>query len=231
MNVDVSALTRAFEAEAPTPEQDSVVDTGTEHSREETAQAGETEQQAAASEGDEGDSQAPGSKNSPHVPYDRFKSVVEEKNALKAELAEFRKAQAERAKQDDDDGLDFLDDEPTSKVTELEKRLSRFELAQEQARLEREVNAVVSQYPGLPAAVLYRAVAESPDVDLDVVAQSYNSYVGKIKAEAIAEFQKKAQQAPPPHVKRAGDGKFQAPAAPRTLEEAHAMSAKRLAGL
>ena len=228
MDIDFAAITAAL---SDMDKQD----TGHDDDSREDSQSTDVDAQNASSESEQvGDSQTSGKKESSHVPYDRFKSVVDEKNSLRSEMEALRKQveglTSSRARDEEED-LSFLDDSDSDPAADPEMRFSRADLEQEQVKLQKEVDTVISEYPGVPPEILYLAVAKDPTVDLNVVANGYHLYVSDIENKAIERFkQTSAKEAPPPHTKRAGDGKFQTSSKPRTLEEAHAAMAKLLAG-
>ena len=235
MSFDLSALQQAFaEPDDQTPSETGV--TGQEAQPESRADEGASQEHQQAGQEEphtEAEPSTSASNETPRVPYSRFKSVVDEKNSLKAEIEKLRsqlESKPSSASYEEED-LSFLDtDGPDPVVKDLQERISRFEQAQAQAQLKAEVSAVVAEHPGVPASVLYKAVAEDPSIDLTVVAVQYTEYVESIKQKAIEEYQSKQKVAPPPHVPRAGNGQFTGSKAPKTMADAHAALAKALSG-
>jgi hypothetical protein len=149
------------------------------------------------------------------VPYGRFKRINEQRKELQLEVQRLQsqfealqqqqtqpqyhqpppQAQPQREEDDTDawlrDVLGGADvDEATAdpRYDQLQSRLEQFEVRQAEVELEKEINMISREYPGVPDTVLLNAVIADPEVDLRNVASAYENYVGEIEERAIAQY-------------------------------------------
>lgn len=166
---------------------------------------------------DDGPSQTEGEQeHSHHVPYNRFKKVLDARNSHRGEVEQLKREMAQLRKQmefapetsydDDDDYLGdsdfddlFGDDsdyetsaqpEVGSQMAELLQRVEHFEVYQAEQELTREVAAAKEQYPNVPDDVIYQAVARDPSVSVLSIAEQYSAFVGGVEEAAIARYMK-----------------------------------------
>jgi len=153
------------------------------------------------------------------VPYKRFKSVVDARNdyqreveKLQEQLADYERRLTSTRKSDakeesdwdwlesyeEQDSSDYQED---SAYAELSSRMERFELAQAEAVLEKEISQILNAYPGVPEQVLLQAVINDPDVKLQRVAEAYSSFIASTEESAIARYVKENAPTPAPRVK------------------------------
>ena len=106
---------------------------------------------------------------------------------------------------------------------ELNERLTRFEVQQQKALLEQELNSVLEQHPNVPRELLIQAVVQNPNENLNTVAERYSSYIAEVQEKAIAEHMKTVEVAPkkkkkagPPRPKKTGAAKTEE--APKPLD-------------
>jgi hypothetical protein len=151
-----------------------------------------------------------------HVPYNRFKKVLDARNTHKSEVEKLRQEMAQLRKQmesapeasygDDDDYLgdsdlddllgDYSDHEAPAQpevgpqMSELLQRIEHFEVYQAEQELTREVAAAKEQYPNVPDDVIYQAVARDPSVSVLAIAEQYSAFVGGVEEAAIARYMK-----------------------------------------
>lgn len=154
--------------------------------------------------------------HSHHVPYNRFKQVLDARNSHKSEVEQLRQEMAQLREQmnsapqqsSDDDGdylggsdLDDLlydyDDDGVSgspdvgpHMSELVKRIEHFEVYQAEQELQREVAEAKETYPHVPDDVIYQAVARDPSASVMQIAEQYSAFVGGIEEAAIARYMK-----------------------------------------
>jgi hypothetical protein len=162
----------------------------------------------ASDDGDQG--------HSHHVPYNRFKKVLDARNSrqseveqLKREMAQLREQMQSAPQQSYDDDSDYLGDsdfddlfgddsdygtsaqpEVGSQMSDVLQRIEHFEVYQAEQELTREVAAVKEQYPNVPDDVIYQAVARDPSVSVLSIAEQYSSFVGGVEEAAIARYMK-----------------------------------------
>lgn len=222
MNIDLSALEQAFAKsdEQPTSE---TVDTREPETQPESRADEVVQAEEAPADSVQEDSQ-PSPETSKHIPYSRFKSVIEERNSLRAQIEELKKSSSQPRQEEEDLSFLTMDDDQApedSRLAALEKRLNAYEMEKAQAQLKAEVDAITRDYPEVPAQVLFKAIAEDPSLDLETVAVNYSSFLEEIRSKAIEDYKQKTKATPPPHVPRGGDGKFSSASKPRTLDDAH----------
>ncbi len=156
------------------------------------------------------------------VPYSRFSEVIAAKNAAKIEAEELRREIEElregRYAPEEYDEYDDDDADPHS----VESRLERMELKEATAILDAEVAAAREAHPGVPEAVLFKAVTEDPTLDVMVVAESYSRHIAGIEQAAIDRYlaANPAAQRVPPKLKTSGSA-GSTRSKPKTLAEAH----------
>ena len=154
--------------------------------------------------------------NSHHVPYSRFKNVLDARNThkseleqLKREISQLRKQESLSSEQSYDDSDDYfegsdLDDifnddsdygvqespEAGSQMSEVLKRIEHFEVYQAEQELTREVSSAKEQYPNVPDDVIYQAIARDPSLSVISIAEQYSSFVGGVEEAAISKYMK-----------------------------------------
>ena len=195
------------------------------------------EKQEASEDGDEDDK---GDDADGHaVPYKRFQKVIQARNSfreegeslrqqieeLKAQVDESRRAKAPKQPVEEKDWLDeaLEESQVPDQYEELNERLTRFEVQQQKALLEQELNGVLEQHPNVPRELLIQAVVQNPNENLNTVAERYSSYIAEVQEKAIAEHMKTVEVAPkkkkkagPPRPKKTGAVKTEK--APKPLD-------------
>lgn len=166
--------------------------------------------------GGEAEDQEAESGSQHRVPYKRFRSVIDERNAArqeaqqKAQELENLRAELERARQagtsrreettdeTDDAWLKELladEDQETGGQTpkqleQLMARVNRIEMERAKLTLDQEVAEVRATYPDVPVNVLYEAVVRNNKADLKKVGLAYTNHVNELKEQAIADYLK-----------------------------------------
>ena len=146
------------------------------------------------------------------VPYQRFSKVIKARNKFKSELnmssakiadleqqllelqTEPKGSQVQTASESlQAPTTDWLDDllgsdspEQSESYNDLEQRISRFEVAQQQQVLEQELMTVAESYPNVPRELLLQSVISNPTGNLNDVAEQYASFIAGIEEKAIA---------------------------------------------
>lgn len=176
----------------------------------EASSLNEQQETSAPSVSDDNNSLSSGEDEGHRVPYKRFKSVVEarneyqqEVNSLREQLQSYEERLASARKSDttedvssDWDWLESHSDDDyeetgsfeNERFAELNSRIEKFELFQAEQALEKEIQQVTSDYPGVPEQVLLQAVVNDPDVALRKVAEAYSSFVASTEEQAIARY-------------------------------------------
>jgi len=152
------------------------------------------------------------------VPYNRFKNVLEARNRFRGEIDGYKSEisslneklaalEQSRAKEPaspqnvptEQSWLDSYLSEPEQEAPAwqnqydgLHDRLYKFEVAQEQQKLQVEMQEINKQFPSVPENLLLKAVINNPDVDLHTFAEDYSAYVGSIEESAIARYLEKS---------------------------------------
>ena len=143
------------------------------------------------------------------VPYGRFKRINEQRKELQLEVqrlqSQFEALQQQQTQPQyhqpppqahDTDawlrdvlgGADVVETTADPRYEQLQSRLEQFEVRQAEVELEKEINMISREYPGVPDTVLLNAVIADPEVDLRNVASAYENYVGEIEERAIAQY-------------------------------------------
>lgn len=156
------------------------------------------------------------------VPYSRFKSVIEARNelrdrtsALESQLAELQTQLESRSSQPqhqpvqreeeffnlDDFDLD-APDPYEQRFQTYEQRIYEMEVANEQVKLDREINMAQQRFPDVGRDMLLQAVINDPDSDVMDVAERYSTFVNGLREQAIAEYLQTNPQASAPPVVR-----------------------------
>tara|TARA_R100001015_G_C4621884_1_gene179184 strand:+ start:200 stop:1024 length:825 start_codon:yes stop_codon:yes gene_type:complete len=173
------------------------------------------------------------------VPYKRFQKVIQARNSfreegeslrqqieeLKAQVNQPKQARAPKEPVEEKDWLDeaLEESQVPDQYEELNERLTRFEVSQQKALLEQELNSVLEQHPNVPRELLIQAVVQNPNENLNTVAERYSSYIAEVQEKAIAEHMKTVEVAPkkkkkagPPRPKKTGAAKTEE--APKPLD-------------
>ena len=171
------------------------------------------------------------------VPYKRFQKVIQARNSfreegeslrqqieeLKAQVNQPKQARAPKEPVEEKDWLDeaLEESQVPDQYAELNERLTRFEVSQQKALLEQELNGVLEQHPNVPRELLIQAVVQNPNENLNTVAERYSSYIAEVQEKAIAEHMKTVEVAPkkkvgPPRPKKTGAAKTEE--APKPLD-------------
>ena len=171
------------------------------------------------------------------VPYKRFQKVIQARNSfreegeslrqqieeLKAQVNQPKQARAPKEPVEEKDWLDeaLEESQVPDQYEELNERLTRFEVSQQKALLEQELNGVLEQHPNVPRELLIQAVVQNPNENLNTVAERYSSYIAEVQEKAIAEHMKTVEVAPkkkvgPPRPKKTGAAKTEE--APKPLD-------------
>ena len=177
------------------------------------------------------------------VPYSRFKSVIEARNelrdrtsALESQLAELQtqlesrsnppQPQYQQRAEDDFFNLDEFDldapDPYEQKFQSYEQRIYEMEVANEQVKLDREINLAQRRFPDVGRDMLLQAVINDPDSDVMDVAERYSTFVNGLREQAIAEYLQANPQASAPPVVR--------PDAPPVVQVAGSSQAGKVPG-
>ena len=184
------------------------------------------EKQEASEDGDEDDK---GDDADGHaVPYKRFQKIIQARNSfreegeslrqqiedLKAQVNQPKQARAPKEPVEEKDWLDeaLEESQVPDQYSELNERLTRFEVSQQKTLLEQELNGVLEQHPNVPRELLIQAVVQNPNENLNTVAERYSSYIAEVQEKAIAEHMKTVEVAPkkkagPPRPKKTGSVK------------------------
>ena len=155
------------------------------------------------------------------VPYSRFKSVIEARNelrdrtsALESQLAELqnqlksREVPQQRYQEPQYDDLDnFLSeydeaDPYETRFQSYEDRIYQMEVANEQVKLNHEIQVAQQRFPDVGREMLLQAVINDPDSDVMDVAERYSTFVNGLREQAIAEYLQTNPQAVAPPVVR-----------------------------
>ena len=171
------------------------------------------------------------------VPYKRFQKIIQARNSfreegeslrkqieeLKAQVNQPKQARAPKEPVEEKDWLDeaLEESQVPDQYEELNERLTRFEVSQQKALLEQELNGVLEQHPNVPRELLIQAVVQNPNENLNTVAERYSSYIAEVQEKAIAEHMKTVEVAPkkkvgPPRPKKTGAAKTEE--APKPLD-------------
>lgn len=185
------------------------------------AEAGEVEAQGEQeSEADDSPAEDDDSTPGHRVPYDRFKQVLEARNAYKDEISHMREqmqqlqeqfdarqqapvAPAKQEPQDENEAwLQSVinDDDPASKAyaqqfQTMEDRMYQQEVQMARYDLEHEIAEASQAFPGVPRQVMLQAVANDPNVSALEVAEGYSAFVAQVEEAALADYIAK-QEAP-----------------------------------
>ena len=226
----------AEEVEEESPSEDDVSEEVEAASEEGSSPSEEAEEKTEATE-DGGDDEKGDDVDGHAVPYKRFQKVIQARNSFReegealrdrnaeliAQLEESRRAKAPKEPAEEKDWLDeALSDDVPDQYAELNERLNRFEVAQQKALLEQELNSVLEQHPNVPRELLIQAVVQNPTEKLATVAERYSSYIAEVQEKAIAEHMKTVEVAAPvakpgpPRPKTSGASKTVE--APKTLD-------------
>jgi hypothetical protein len=191
------------------------------------------------------------------IPYDRFKSVVNEKKQYKQRAAELEKQieELKRASQSSNDvdpyesilrdlGKGDNDVSPASKqpdeyagrLSKLEETLNQYQVKEATAALDREIKSVTSKYPDIPEKLLVNAVLHDADIDLMEFAEAFSNHNKQNEEAIIRKWQESQKQGGhtnlPVRPGGAFGGSSMSPASqsqkPRTLKEASAAALKYL---
>jgi chromosome segregation ATPase len=152
------------------------------------------------------------------VPYSRFKSVIEARNelrdrtsALESQLAELQNQlesrRAEPRQKEDDyfqiDEFEYDDADPyETRFQSYEDRIYQMEVANEQVKLNHEIQLAQQRFPDVGRDMLLQAVINDPDSDVMDVAERYSTFVNGLREQAIAEYLQTNPQAVAPPVVR-----------------------------
>lgn len=156
-----------------------------------------------------------------HVPYGRFKSVIDTRNELRdqvqqmeeellyfreqAEMAERARQYAPRQRQEargEEDPWGYLEDQEEdnsnypsgvddSRIGSLEARLEQAEEGFVMRELELEVGEA-SQRHGVPAEMIYNAIATDGSLSADDIARTYNEFVHEVEEAALNRYKNEA---------------------------------------
>jgi chromosome segregation ATPase len=186
----------------------------------------ETEQpvvEATAEQQDDNEAvSSPANEDDKHIPYSRFRSVIQSRNELKnqlnelesqlAQLQEQQKSSSQPQKQeqtvweqyeDQDDAYDNWEDPVDQRLQQFEQRFQKYEVERAEVQLEREIANVQQAFPDVGQEVLLNAVIHNPDADLFQVAETYTQFVSGVRERAIAEYLESNPQSAPAPVKAA----------------------------
>ena len=139
--------------------------------------------------------------------YPNPKNIVEEAESYKTQLSSLEQKLAnleqskieppvQQAQVEDNNWLDdFLAEDTETQTPDwqgkyqgLDKRLYKFEVAQEEKSLKAELGSIKEQYPGVPEQFLLQAVIKDPNVDMTKIAGDYHSFISGIEEQAIARY-------------------------------------------
>jgi hypothetical protein len=178
------------------------------------AEAGEVEAQGDEElEADDSPAEDDDSTPGHRVPYDRFKQVLDARNAYRHEISQMREqmqelqeqfdarqqapvAPAKQEHQDEDEAwLQSLigDDDPASKayaqqLQTMEDRMYQQEVQMARYELEAEISDAQSAFPGVPREVMLQAVASDPNVSALEVAEGYSAFIAEVEEAALADY-------------------------------------------
>ena len=225
--VEVEAQPEAVEeVEEESPLEEDVSEEVEAASEEGSSPVDAEEKQEASEDGDEDDK---GDDADGHaVPYKRFQKIIQARNSfreegeslrqqiedLKAQVNQPKQARAPKEPVEEKDWLDeaLEESQVPDQYSELNERLTRFEVSQQKTLLEQELNGVLEQHPNVPRELLIQAVVQNPNENLNTVAERYSSYIAEVQEKAIAEHMKTVEVAPkkkagPPRPKKTGSVK------------------------
>tara|TARA_R110000824_G_scaffold14054_3_gene60362 strand:- start:1513 stop:2382 length:870 start_codon:yes stop_codon:yes gene_type:complete len=174
----------------------------------------ETEERVEVDTSTEETDDSPPKQRGHNVPYSRFKNVLDGRNKFRSEaesyktqlssleqkLANLEQSKIEppvqQAQVEDNNWLDdFLAEDTETQTPDwqgkyqgLDKRLYKFEVAQEEKSLKAELGSIKEQYPGVPEQFLLQAVIKDPNVDMTKIAGDYHSFISGIEEQAIARY-------------------------------------------
>ena len=217
LNPDAVQVEASASSDASAPQDTATADAPENESVSSSDATEDAKQNVEVASTDDGPSQTEGDQeHSHHVPYNRFKKVLDARNSHRGEVEQLKREMDQLRKQmqsapetsygDDDDYLGdsdfddlFGDDsdyetsaqpEVGSQMSELLQRVEHFEVYQAEQELTREVAAAKEQYPNVPDDVIYQAVARDPSVSVLSIAEQYSSFVGGVEEAAIARYMK-----------------------------------------
>jgi hypothetical protein len=147
------------------------------------------------------------------VPYNRFKNVLESRNQFRSEvetykekltsleqkLANLDNSRAESSPSVEPEERTWLDDYLAEEQTadspqwqkqygDLNDRLYKFEVAQEEKVLKAELQTINEKYPNVPQNVLLKAIINDPNANINKVAEEYSTFMASIEEQAIARY-------------------------------------------
>ena len=134
--------------------------------------------------------------------HERYKAELER---LRAAPSEPRESTAESDEdwvkrqlgaRDDDAGGAEPSAAESKRMTAIEERLNRRDLADATVQLDRDIDEVVSTYPSVDKRVLYRAVANNASIDLMKLGLQIQNRFSDIEQKAIAKYLEDAATAP-----------------------------------
>ena len=181
----------------------------------ETAAAPEVEPEESAEPDAAPEIEDEGSSDDHHVPYSRFKSVIDTRNDLRYQVQQLEEQllyiqqqgqaapQQERQREQESHSIwdDIDDGTPVSpeddRYSMLEQRLERLDEIAAENELEGELAAVSNSHPDVPHEVILEAIAGNPELTAHEVAESYSQFVAEIEEAALARYKQQNQGVAP----------------------------------
>jgi len=190
-----------------------------------------------------------------HVPYSRFKNVIDTRNDLRNQMAEMeeellyfrrhkeelqqkRRSNPEPQQKEENYWDDYLSEEEDSAPSGSDPRLSaieqRLEAAEENyvmRELELEVNTASDRH-GVPSDIIYDAISSDGSLEAEDVATGYLEFVHEIEEAALHRYKQEQQQSAAPRVRTRSAPVANATSNPRghSLEDAKSALLKHLQG-